>query len=335
MFHSARIKLTLWYLLIIMTVSIAFSIFIYIGASREFDRILRLQRYRIDHPNDIISQVRQEERPQAPMEIEVMEEAKMRTLAGLFGVNIIILLLSSLAGYFLAGLTLKPIKKMVDEQNQFVTDASHELRTPLTSLRTEIEVALRSNDVSIVHAKKLLASNLEDVIALQTLSDRLLELSAQQDSSFLTSVFLPEAIQSAVKTVTGLAKIKNIAIKKDVDDLHVQGIQSSIVEVFVIILDNAIKYSPSKSTIHIHAKKDADMISVTVQDNGIGVSEEDLPHLFDRFYRANKSRSKMDTSGYGLGLSIAQKIMKVHNGIITVASSLNKGTIVTMKFQKA
>jgi signal transduction histidine kinase len=318
-----------------MTISIAFSVFIYTGSNHEFDRILRIQRFRIEHPvNGDPRNVFWQKLP-GPLESADVEDAKSRVLVSLIGINSIILLVSSLLGYFLAGLTLRPIKKMVDEQNQFVTDASHELRTPLTSLRTEIEVALRSNTLSSPEARKLLVSNLEDVVALQTLSDRLLELSSEQEGMSLESVSLNEAMHSALKIVGSLAKAKKITIKSTLQDLQIKGIFSSVVEVFVIVLDNAIKYSPSKSTIKIYTEKDTGMVSIILQDKGIGISQQDLPHLFDRFYRVNKSRSKTDVPGYGLGLSIAQRIMKMHNGTIAISSNQKKGTTVLVTFQTA
>ncbi|HYK08997.1 MAG TPA: HAMP domain-containing sensor histidine kinase [Candidatus Eisenbacteria bacterium] len=325
-----------------MTISIAFSVFIYTGSNHEFDRILRIQRFRIEHPVNIDSRNVFWQKLPGPLESADVDDAKSRVLVSLIGINSIIFLVSSLLGYFLAGLTLKPIKKMVDEQNQFVTDASHELRTPLTSLRTEIEVALRSKTLSITEAKKLLESNLEDVVALQTLSDRLLELSSDQEIVSLDSVSLNDAMSSALKTVATMAKAKHITIKNTTQDVYIKGIFSSVVEVLVIVLDNAIKYSPSKSAIKIYAEKDNGMVSVIVQDKGIGISQQDLPHLFDRFYRVNKSRSKSDVPGYGLGLSIAQRIMKMHNGTIAISSNQAKslpagrqGTTVLVTFPTA
>src|SRR5690242_13853743 len=140
MFHSARLKLTAWYLLIIMTVSIAFSAVIYFGATGEIDRVLRLQKFHIEHPEyqirvfgGRIVQLEQIDSPLAP-DPQVLENAEVRIFERLVGVNLIILVVSAIAGYFLAGRTLRPIKQMVDDQNRFITDASHELNTPLTSL---------------------------------------------------------------------------------------------------------------------------------------------------------------------------------------------------------
>lgn len=337
MFRSARITLTFWYLLIIMIVSVAFSIFIYAGASREFDRIIRIQRFHIEHP-EMLGQppfhIYFQQLPPNSIELGVINDAKMRTLEGLIGINVFILLLSGFAGYFLAGQTLQPIQKMVDEQNQFITDASHELRTPLTALRAEIEVGLRNKTISLTTAKKLLESNLEEVISLQTLSDKLLELSSQIGQQEMEKFSLLTSVKLAIKTVESLAKVKQITIRNTVKNSYLQGVSEKVTEVFVILFDNAIKYSPDKTTITIASEKKEHVISVTIQDQGIGISQDDLPHLFDRFYRSNKSRSKIGIAGYGLGLSIAKKIIDMHHGAIEIASNSEKGTQVTVRFHQ-
>ncbi len=338
-FEKARLKLTAWYLLIIMIISIAFSAFIFLGANREFDRILRLQKFRIENPqlqihmlqpfpwqDDIISL------PEKP-EPDVMQEARARVIIDLIGINIVILIISSLAGYFLAGRTLVPIKKMVDEQNRFITDASHELRTPLTSLRTEIEVGLRDKSIDVMDAKKLLESNLEEVVGLQALSDNLLELAQNGKEITIENMkenSLLEIVNAAIKKVESLALKKQITIEKKIKDEKISAVSDRVKELFVILLDNAIKYSKENEKISIQSKKQQNMIEVSVTDFGMGIAKEDLPHIFDRFYRANKSRSKTDVPGYGLGLSIAKKIIESHNGQISVTSIPGKKTTFTV-----
>lgn len=333
MFHSARVKLTAWYLLIIMTISFAFSVFIFIGASREIDRLLRVERFRVEHPY-LNFQLHQQFPPSKIQDIEVISDAKTRVIESLIGVNVIIFTLSAFLGYFLAGRTLQPIQKMVSEQHRFITDASHELRTPLTSLRSEIEVGLRDKKINLEQTKKLLESNLEEVLALQTLSDNLLEL-AQNDNGLplqdMKDENIKEIIANAVKKVEPLAKKKNIATNSTVAKTIVKGVQDRLIEVFVILLDNAIKYSPNNSVISIESKKEDNHIIVSVIDNGVGVSSEDLPHIFDRFYRANKSRSKTNTPGYGLGLSIAKKIVQAHKGTILASSIPEEKTIFSVQ----
>src|SRR5579871_1666254 len=130
MFESARIKLTAWYLLIIMLISIFFSLAFYNAATREIRRVIRVQEFR--SANTLLL-------PIPAQRIKDVEESEERLRLILFLINGGIFFLAGGAGYFLAGRTLRPIKIMVDDQNRFITDASHELRTPLTSLRSEIE----------------------------------------------------------------------------------------------------------------------------------------------------------------------------------------------------
>lgn len=320
MFEKARLQLTMWYLLIIMTISILFSFVIYLNVDSEFNKFEK-PHYKIvgKYNNKIVLQ-------NPRIDSVLIQEARTRFIISLSIINGIILVLAGTAGYFLAGRTLKPIKEMVDEQNRFISDSSHELRTPLTSLRSEIEVNLRNKNLSVSSAKKLLESNLEEVISLQILSDRLLQLTQIESLKKVnTKVSIQECIDQAIKKLNGTVKKKNVVIKKQLNNTFIYGVEDRIIELFVILIDNAIKYSPQKSTITISMKNKKNIVEITVSDTGIGIDKKDLPFIFDRFYRTNESRSK-DINGYGLGLSIAKKIVEQHNGTITVTSSVQKGS---------
>lgn len=343
MFHSARLQLTAWYLLIIMVISISFSAFIYLGATNEYDRIVRIEQYRSIHPmqpgtffqrppssDDLISLSSKQDN-------ELIEWAKLRVLEALFGINVIILLLSALAGYFLAGRTLRPIKNMLDEQNRFITDASHELNTPLTALKTSLEVNLRNKKLTLEEAKEVLNSNLEDVNNLQSLSEDLMGvvMYQKQNGNFkLAKVDLQGIFKTSVEQVKSLAQKKRITLKTNISKAFILGNEKSLSELFIILLDNAIKYSKEKSVISINVEKEDSVVNVFVKDNGIGIKAEDLPHIFDRFYRVDRSRTKQKIDGYGLGLSIAKRIATLHNGSIRVESEINKGSTFIITFPK-
>ena len=343
MFHNARLKLTAWYLLIIMLISISFSAFIYFGATNEYDRIIRIEQYRVIHPMQpgIFLQ-----RPPSQAELfsispgqdnELVEWAKLRVLEALFGINVIILFLSALAGYFLAGRTLRPIKNMLDEQNRFITDASHELNTPLTALKTSLEVNLRNKQLDLRKAKEVLQSNLEDVNSLQSLSEELMGVVMYQkpNGNFkISKVSLSNVLKTAIEKVQSLADKKKIVIKVDAPKTFMMGDEKSLTELFVILLDNAIKYSANKTSISLSVKKEDSVINVAVKDNGAGIKKEDLPNIFDRFYRADRSRTKQRVGGYGLGLSIAKRIVTLHNGSIRVESEIAKGSTFVVTFPK-
>lgn len=324
MFQSTRLKLTAWYLCIIMLISIVFSVTIYRIVDSEIQRYVHRIEHQRHDPFDS---------PPPLVTIQDLQESDQRLLITLLGINIGILVLSGAAGYFLAGRTLRPIKDMMDEQNRFITDASHELRTPLTSLKSEIEVYMRGNHHTANEADTLLKSNLEEVNNLQVLSDNLIQLAQSQKPNgnhIFTDVSLVTVIQTAAKKLNIAAKQKSITIESEIKDYSLYGDKESLIQLFSILLDNAIKYSPLKSKIKTTAKNIDHTVLITVVDQGIGIEKKDIPHIFDRFYRADTSRTKQVTSGYGLGLSIAKKIVNMHNGIITVKSEPGKGTTFTI-----
>jgi signal transduction histidine kinase len=329
MFEKARIKLTFWYVVIIMLVSLSFSAFIYKSVStelkRRFDIIeerLELGRYGLHPP---VGQVR--------YFIEDLTLAQNRVLFLLAYTNGVIFIFSTLAGYFLAGKTLAPIEKTHEEQKRFVADASHELRTPLTSLRTEIEVALRDKKLNLRETKNVLRSNLDEVGKMQEFSDYLLSLSRyESNGSSITKekVNLKEIVEKGIEINEILARNKNIKITTDLKNKNIKGNKQSLIELISILVNNAVKYSSNGKKIKIKTTIKRRRLFVSVLDQGVGISKEDLPHIFDRFYRADASRSKTGADGYGLGLSIAHKIVELHNGTITVKSVPNKGSVFTV-----
>ena len=236
MFHEARIKLTAWYLVIIMAISLSFSGVIYVGVNNELARIENFQRDRIERlvqgfpaPIDV---------SEAPDQ-EAVEASRLRIITTLALINFAILILSGVGGYFLAGLTLDPIAEMVDEQKEFVSNASHELRTPLTSLMTEIEVALRDKKLNLSDAKELLQSNLEDVKKMNSLSNYLLKLNKFGDGSIkieFKKVDLAEIVRNTLDNF-------NYKFDLKLTKSEILGNEETISELVTILLDNAIKYS--------------------------------------------------------------------------------------------
>jgi len=307
MFKEARIKLTLYYLVIMMIINVFFSLIIYRGATSELRRIESIQHLRRPAPFKVV------------IEPEIVEETKRRIAFALVYLNIFILGIAGAGSYLLAGKTLVPIKKNMDDQKDFVSNASHELRTPLTSLKTEIEVALRDKRLSLADAKNIIKSNLEEVNKMQSLSNYLLNLNKYQGGNgniIFTNVDL--------KKVALVAIGKN-NIKTDLKKSFVNGNEKSLVELVKILIDNALKYSGEDSEIEVKVSDG----TLEVKDNGAGISKEDLPHIFDRFFRGDKSRSK---DGYGLGLSIAKQIADVHGAKLAVESRLKKGSTFKLLF---
>lgn len=327
MFHSAILKLTVFYVLIAMSISVAFSIGLYNISSSELDRGLGKQTRVIrDTVVQDITGIRLPDLEQVRQQQLLDSSHHLKT--NLIYFNLLILLLSSASSYFLARKTLDPIEKSVESQRRFTADASHELRTPLTAMKAEIEVNLMDKKLGLADAKNLLQSNLEEIEKLESLSNALLKLARYEDGYMeeFEEVPLEEAIVSAYEKVEGLANQKSIEFKNKFKNILVKGDKDSLSELFVVLLENAIKYSPQKSKIFIGMKKAKNFAVVRIKDEGIGIRETELPHIFDRFYRCDTSRSKEKADGYGLGLSIAKRIVDLHGGNIYVNSKPGKGS---------
>jgi two-component system sensor histidine kinase CiaH len=321
LFESATTKLTLWYLALIMLISIGFSTVLYRISASELRRTLP--------PNAGILEVVNPGKYQILRQAYI-DESDLRLQRNLVLINIAMLAVGGCASYLLARRTLRPIEEAMEAQGRFVSDASHELRTPLTAMHTEIEVALRDSKLDKTQMRELLKSNLEEVDKLQGLSDRLLQLTNGRDV-VMSSVPLDESAIDAMNRVMKNALAKKIAIENNIGRAHVRGNQESLTDLLTILLDNAIKYSPEKSNVVMSSKTDGKYAQIQLRDNGIGIKASDLPHIFDRFYRADTSRSHQNVSGYGLGLSIAKKIVDLHNGTIDAHSTPGKGTTFTIR----
>ncbi|OGD54412.1 hypothetical protein A3J78_00115 [Candidatus Beckwithbacteria bacterium RBG_13_35_6] len=332
MFEQARIKLTVWYLFIIMLISMIFSIIIYSIISREFERRfrqaqmrLRAEQLGIPFPGLIPRELEEIE----PILLEELNNAKKNLIFNLIIINGVILVLSAGASYFLAGKTLNPIEKALNEQKRFVADASHELRTPLTALKTSVEVALRDEKINLAEVKKVLYSNLQDIDGLESLTSNLLSLANLQDNANnlgFDKTNIAEVISKAVKKIKPLAKKKSITIKVDVKKQVIVANKESLEKLLLILLDNAIKYTPKKGKIWINAERSRTNLTLSIKDTGIGIDKKDIPNIFKRFYRTDQVRTKDTLGGFGLGLSVAKEIIKQHKGSVKVESILGKGT---------
>ena len=211
-------------------------------------------------------------------------------------------------------------------QRQFMQDISHELKTPLAILKGELEVTLKRIRTSDEYAT-VLESSLEEVNRIARMVENLLTL-ARFDTKTITleleNIELEDFIEKIVEDIRGLALIKNISIITNIPEgaiLKADRVQ--IRRLLLNLLDNAIKYTPIKGVIEVKISSEKEFVTIVVNDNGIGIPSEELPHIFDRFYRVEKSRQG---SGYGLGLSISKSIVEAHKGSISSQMSSNNGT---------
>lgn len=329
MFKQARLKLTGWYLLIIMVISFSFSGIIYQLISQEINRFANSQRVRIQRQLLDIENQNNSPPPIILIDDDLIDESRRRLLISLGIINGVIFIASGSLGYFLSGRTLSPIQKMTEEQKRFVSDASHELRTPLTGLKALFEVSLRDPNLDLAEAKNVIQEGISQTDQLKSLSDSLLELNHlnQNGSSFkLQPIIIKKLMAETVNKIKAKADLKKITIKTIPSQGKIVVDNQKIEEVFLILIDNAIKYSPESTQIKFTALKGKRKVVFKVSDQGIGISKKDLPHVFDRFYRADNARTKNSADGFGLGLSIAQKIVEQHHGSISVQSVNKKGS---------
>jgi two-component system, OmpR family, sensor histidine kinase CiaH len=328
MFHKTIVKLTALYLGIIMLISLLFSVALYQLSVAEFNRGSRGQREFVQQLQEFRNMPLIREQLINYREAEI-HEAKQRVLSRLLLENVLILLGGGILSYFLAKRTLAPIEQSHQALEQFTADASHELRTPLAAMQTEIEVALMDPKLSLAEAKQQLNSNLEELSRLTHLSESLLRLARGTQALSLRTFAAKDFIAEAVDRVAALAATKHIAITKqvakNVGSLH--GDREALHELLVVLLDNAIKYSPEKSKIVVQVERSKSAIRLMVKDQGIGVRPEEVPQLFERFYRADAARTHAEQSGYGLGLAIAKQIADAHSARITVTPNKPKGSV--------
>lgn len=321
LFHSATLRLTAWYTLILLFISLLFSVIVFQISSHEIGR-----NYRPPRPNEIILNIENDDF--LSWRQQRIEESRSRLVGQLIFFNILVLSAGAAGSYLLARRTLQPVEDALEAQTRFSSDAAHELRTPLTIMQSEIEVGLRDKAATKNTHTALLKSNLDEVQRMRTLTDRLLLLANNHDMP-LTPTSIENVAIEAVNQSVSLAQTKKIAIENKVKDISVLGNADSLTDVIVILLENAIKYSPAKSTITLASTVRGKHAELTVEDMGPGISEADLAHIFDRFYRADTSRSSQNVSGHGLGLSIAKQIISAHHGHIN-AKNNGKGTTFTI-----
>lgn len=329
MFHSARFRLTLWYLVIIAFISFLFSGIIYRDVVNELERGFFLAERRL---RGVSAPEVPKQKAKLILEDE-LNDAKQIVFLRLLIFNGIILVIAGVGGYILAGKTLQPIEAALEKQKRFIGDASHELRTPLTSLKSEIEVALRDKKLNVSGAKKLLRSNLEETDKMQKLMNYLLSLSKYeggQNNFIKKRIDLSKIVAENAEKYKSQAKSKNIKLTLSTTEVFAKVNGASIEQLVSILIDNAVKYTPQGKSISLSLRKTRNNAVIEVKDGGIGIGEKDLPHIFDRFYRSDTSRSKKEADGYGLGLSIAKSIVDAHKGEIKVESKVGKGSTFTI-----
>ncbi|MBY7114336.1 HAMP domain-containing histidine kinase [Bacillus sp. 17RED48] len=239
-------------------------------------------------------------------------------------------------GFFLAGRALIPIQNSWEKQQQFVSDASHELRTPLAVIQSKTDVLFQSPSATIEEKAMDISTISKECRRLSKLVTNLLLLARsdsnqiEMDKKTFEMDKLLEEIVDPYKEIASYQE-KEMILKVE-HDISFMGDRERIHQMMVILLDNAMKYTNGGGHIQIDCTQTSSSIRIRVKDDGIGVKDEDIPKLFDRFYQGDKARSASE--GAGLGLSIANWIVEKHYGKILVESKWGGGTCFEVNFPK-
>ena len=225
--------------------------------------------------------------------------------------------------------------KLESARREFVANVSHELRTPLTSIKSYTETLIETPDLPPAMSQKFLGVIVNEADRMTRIVKDLLTLSRLDNGKFdlKLSVFDPKKLLNTVYDAMifeAKGRRHTLTIELDENLPPLTADRERIEQVVVNIMSNAMKYTPNGGKVHLSGRVDGDFVEIAVQDNGVGIPDEDQPRLFERFYRVDKARSR-DKGGTGLGLAIAAEIVRYHNGTIGVKSRLDEGTTVTVR----
>lgn len=320
MFQQARIKLTLYYIAIMAVILFVFS-----------SALLFPIKYKVRHGFVNRFPVHLEEGipPQRAPDDDPVQNTIDEIEFFVYSVDALLLAVIGLSSYFLAGKTLAPIKAALDAQKKFSADASHDLRTPLAIMTTEAEVTLKNKNATIEDYRETIESNLEETNKMAKLVNDLLLISRGDNNATIHSyseVDIHGFVTKIVDRISGVAEKKGLTVnvsqyQKILLKVNTNNFERAISN----ILQNAIKYTKVGS-IKIDIFNNKDFVNIKIVDTGVGIGEGDLPHIFDRFFKAEHSRN--DNSGSGLGLPIAKLIIEEHKGNIKITSKEGVGTTV-------
>ena len=213
---------------------------------------------------------------------------------------------------------------------QFTADASHELRTPVAVMRTRAELSLRKAR-SANEYRDVIAEVLTELEKTSSLIEQLMFLARADsgaESLHFADTDVTEVLREACHQGSALAEAKQISFQQQIpgDSLWIRGDASSLRRLFLILIDNAVKYTPAHGQVEVSLRTNDGFAVAEVRDTGIGIAAADLPNVFERFYRADKARTR-ELGGVGLGLSIGRWITEVHSGTIKVQSALGHGSV--------
>ncbi len=248
--------------------------------------------------------------------------------------DFVLLFLTVVVSYLLARKTLAPLALAYQKQQRFVADAAHELRTPLAVMKAGNEVLLR-HERTVPQYKKFINESLEEVNRLIALSNDLLFLVQNKatNKNVCTQFSLSEVCFKQLERIEPYAVIAGISIHSNIGEgILLQGREEDISRVIQNLLKNAVDYNKPQGSVTLTLVQKKQEAILTLRDTGIGIEQKDIPYIFERFYKADSSRVQKNTTGSGLGLSIAEEIVTLYGGAIQIQSTVGEGTTFELRF---
>ena len=217
-------------------------------------------------------------------------------------------------------------------KTEFLADTSHELRAPLAIAKSHLDLALGRKSKRITDPyKSLRAINIEIKHIAGIISDLIILARVAEPARplLLDEIYLKELIAKIIKKYAQLASSKHITVKSNLPEIIYRGDEEKLTKLFSNLFVNAVQYGKEKGHIEIVGRKEWDAVVIEFKDDGIGIPENDIPYIFERFYRVEKARAR-DSGGVGLGLAICKWVTDAHGGSIMVSSVLNEGSVFTV-----
>jgi len=219
-------------------------------------------------------------------------------------------------------------------RNQFVSNASHELKTPLSTIKILIETLIYQDPMDEGMVREFLGNINSEIDRLNGIISDLLSLVGMDSGEMRLKkekLRVDELVRECVRKLAPLARERGLEMSESVrDTVEFLGDKSKITQVVYNLIDNAIKYTPRGGKVRVEMMRAGKRVFIRISDTGIGIPHEDQKHIFDRFYRVDKARSR-ETGGTGLGLSIVKQIVMLHDGVISVSSEVGKGSTFTVE----
>ena len=251
--------------------------------------------------------------------------------ATLLLVGVVALAACFLLSIFFSRWTLRPVEHAWNQQKQFVADASHELKTPLTVILANTAILRSHPRDTIADQRQWVESTQVEALRMQDLVNDMLELARPDDdrasAETAFSVVDPsDLVENLALQFESVAFERNVELDCEVEgNVRVKGLEKRLERLVSTLLDNACKYARAGSSVRVTLSASEREATLRVVNDGSFIAEEDLPHVFDRFYRADKARSG-DAGGFGLGLAIAREVAREHGGNITASSTPDEVT---------